>query len=168
MPIAAYLQTLCLSHGRPEYKISSEKEESVMKKLVVYFSYSGVTAARAEKLAKQYGAELFELKAKVPYSASDVNWRDENSRNVLEYKDPDCRPAIEAMPDLSGVDEIWVGYPIWWYTHPRMIDTFFDEAPLEGIAIHLFATSGGSGIDKSFAELKKAHPSLSITDAKRI
>ena len=139
-----------------------------MSRLVIYFSYSGVTASKAQKLAKQNDAEVFELKAKVPYSDADVNWRDENSRNVLEYKDVNCRPAIEAMPDLTGVSEIWVGYPIWWYTHPRIINTFFDEASLEGVKIHLFATSGGSGIDKSFAELKEPYPALSFIDAKRI
>ena len=139
-----------------------------MSKLVVYFSHSGVTAKKAEKLAESNNAAVFEIKAAVPYTAADVNWRDENSRNVLEYKDAACRPAIAEMPDLDGVDEIWVGYPIWWYTHPRIINTFFDRADLAGKTVHLFATSGGSSIEKSFEELKETYPQADIKDAKRI
>ena len=139
-----------------------------MSKLVAYFSYSGVTARKAKKIAGEFGAEMFEIKAKVPYTAADVNWQDKESRNVKEQNDPACRPEIEAMPDLTGVDEIWVGYPIWWYTHPRIIDTFFDQADLAGKKIHLFATSGGSGIDGSVKDLRKAYPYLEIIDGKRM
>ena len=139
-----------------------------MSKLVAYFSYSGVTAGKAKAIAEDCGADLFEIKAKIPYTASDVNWQDKSSRNVKEQNDPACRPEIEAMPDLSGVDEIWIGYPIWWYTHPRIIDTFFDQADLSGKKIHLFATSGGSGIERSVKELQKAWPELTIVDGKRM
>ena len=139
-----------------------------MSKLVAYFSYSGVTGRKAQALAKEVGANTFEIKAKVPYTAADVNWQDKGSRNVKEQKDPACRPEIESMPDLTGVDEIWVGYPIWWYTHPRIIDTFFDQADLAGKKIHLFATSGGSGIDGSVKDLRKAYPDLEIIDRKRM
>ena len=139
-----------------------------MSKLVAYFSYSGVTGRKAQALAKEVGADTFEIKAKVPYTAADVNWQDKGSRNVKEQNDPACRPEIESMPDLTGVDEIWVGYPIWWYTHPRIIDTFFDQADLAGKKIHLFATSGGSGIDGSVKDLRKAYPDLEIIDGKRM
>ncbi|MBP3853021.1 MAG: flavodoxin, partial [Erysipelotrichaceae bacterium] len=77
-------------------------------------------------------------------------------------------PEIKEMPDLRDVDEIWVGYPIWWYTHPRIINTFFDQADLKGKTIHLFATSGGTGINGSLQELKKEYPSLHIVDGKRV
>ena len=93
-----------------------------MSKLVTYFSYSGVTKRRAENLAKENSAETFEIKAKVPYTSADVNWQDKSSRNVIEYNDKSSRPEIETIPDLSSVDEIWIGYPIWWYTHPRYHD----------------------------------------------
>ena len=139
-----------------------------MSKLVAYFSYSGVTGRKAQALAKEVGADTFEIKAKVPYTAADVNWQDKGSRNVKEQNDPACRPEIESMPDLTAVDEIWVGYPIWWYTHPRIIDTFFDQANLAGKKIHLFATSGGSGIDGSVKDLRKAYPDLEIIDGKRM
>ena len=139
-----------------------------MSKLVAYFSYSGVTGRKAQALAGEVGADTFEIKAKVPYTAADVNWQDKGSRNVKEQNDPACRPEIESMSDLTAVDEIWVGYPIWWYTHPRIIDTFFDQADLAGKKIHLFATSGGSGIDGSVKDLRKAYPDLEIIDGKRM
>lgn len=139
-----------------------------MKKMIVYFSYSNTTKRKAEALSKELHAELFELCASQPYSAQDVNWQDDTSRNVKEYKDASCRPEIKEMPDLSDVDEIWVGYPIWWYTHPRIINTFFDQADLKGKTIHLFATSGGTGINGSLQELKKEYPSLHIVDGKRM
>ena len=139
-----------------------------MSKLVAYFSYSGVTGRKAQALAGEVGADTFEIKAKVPYTAADVNWQDKDSRNVKEQNDPACRPEIESMPDLTAVDEIWVGYPIWWYTHPRIIDTFFDQANLAEKKIHLFATSGGSGIDGSVKDLRKAYPDLEIIDGERM
>ena len=139
-----------------------------MGKMVVFFSHSGITKRRAEGLAREYGAELFELKAKEPYSEADVDWRDKSSRNVKEYEDKMCRPGIEQMPDLSDVDELWIGYPIWWYTHPRIINSFFDQADLAGKQIHLFATSGGTGIDGRVKELRETYPDITIADGRRI
>lgn len=139
-----------------------------MSKLVTYFSYSGVTKRRAENLAKENSAETFEIKAKVPYTSADVNWQDKSSRNVIEYNDKSSRPEIETIPDLSSVDEIWIGYPIWWYTHPRIINTFFDQADLKGKKIHLFATSSSTGIEGSVKELRETYPDVDIVDAKRI
>lgn len=139
-----------------------------MSKLVAYFSYSGVTKRTAEKLAKEVGAETFEIKPAVPYTRADVNWQDNNSRNVKEYKDASSRPEITALPNLGDVDEIWVGYPIWWYTHPRIINTFFDQADLAGKKVHLFATSSSTGIQGSLDELRATYPQLKILDGKRI
>ena len=78
------------------------------------------------------------------------------------------RPEIDEMPDWSGVDEIWIGYPIWWYTHPRIINTFFDQADLAGKQVHLFATSGGTGIDGSVKELRETYPGVNIVDGKKL
>lgn len=139
-----------------------------MSKLVAYFSCSGHTRSKAEQLAQQVGAELFEIRASVPYTASDIRWWNPWSRCVKEHKDATCRPEIEALPDLSGVNEIWVGYPIWWYTHPHIIDTFFERADLEGKTVHLFATSGGSGIEDSMSQLREAFPDIHIVDGKRL
>ena len=139
-----------------------------MSKLVIYFSFSGVTKRKAEAIAKKENADLFELKAQVPYTDADVNWQDTNSRNVLEHKDPTSRPAIEKLPDLKNVDEVWVGYPIWWYTHPRIIETLFDEADFTGKKVHLFVTSGGTGVEGSLKELKKEYPNVDFVDGKRV
>ena len=139
-----------------------------MKTIVVYFSYSGVTKRKAENLAGELGADSFELKAKTPYTSADVNWQDKQSRNVREYKDAKSRPEIAELPDLSEYGAVYVGYPIWWYTHPRIINTFFDTADLAGKEIHLFATSSSTGIEGSVEELKKTYPALNIADGKRI
>lgn len=139
-----------------------------MSKLVAYFSYSGTTRRAAESLAKKEGADLFEIKASEPYTSADVRWWNPWSRCVKEHKDETCRPEIEALPELSGVDEIWIGYPIWWYTHPHIIDTFFEQANLEGKTVHLFATSGGSGIEDSVSQLREAFPDIRIVDGKRL
>lgn len=139
-----------------------------MSKLVVYFSHSGITRRRAEALAKEHGADVFEIRAKEPYTDADVNWQDKTSRNVKEYEDKTSRPEITEMPDLSGVDELWIGYPIWWYTHPRIINTLFDKADLTDKQIHLFATSGGTGIDGSVKELRETYPGATIVDGKSI
>ena len=145
-----------------------KQEDFTMSKLVAYFSYSGVTKRKAEKLAKDNGADVFEIKAKVPYTDADVNWQDKKSRNVLEYNDKSSRPKIAEMPDLTGVDEIWIGYPIWWYTHPRIINTFFDMADLTGKKVHLFATSSSTGIEGSVKELMESYPGVDIVDGKRM
>jgi len=139
-----------------------------MSKLVTYFSYSGVTKRKAESLAKDVSADTFEIKAKIPYTDADVNWQDNHSRNVIEYNDKSSRPEIAEFPELSDVDELWIGYPIWWYTHPRIINTFFDQSDLKGKTIHLFATSSSTGIEGSVKELKETYPDMNIADGKRI
>ena len=139
-----------------------------MSKLVTVFSYSGNTLKAAENIAKENQADLFEIKAKEPYTTEDVNWRDETSRCITEWKDVDSRPEIEAIPKLDGVDELWIGYPIWCYIHPRIINTFFDYLHSEGIRVHLFATAGSMGIEQSAEDLKKTYPEVEIVEAKRI
>lgn len=137
-------------------------------KLVTYFSYSGNTRKAAETIAEENHADLFEIRAKEPYTTEDVNWRDENSRVIAELKDETIRPEIERMPDLTGVDELWVGYPIWNYVHPRIINTFFDNIDMKGIKIHLFCTAGSMGIERSEEAIKRCYPDAEIVDAKRI
>ncbi|MCR5255112.1 MAG: flavodoxin [Acetatifactor sp.] len=139
-----------------------------MSKMVVYYSHSGVTRKRAVDIAAANGAAIFELHPKVPYTEADVNWQNDTSRSVVEYKDSNSRPEIDVMPDLSDVDELWVGYPIWWYTTPRIINTFFDNAVLKGKKVHLFATSSVTGVDESLDELRSLYPDVDIVDAKRV
>lgn len=131
-----------------------------MKKAVLYFSATGTTRRAAQKLAAQNGADLIEIVPEIPYTEADLNWTDKNSRNVLEYQDAACRPAIHDLPDLSAYGQIWLGYPIWWYTAPRILFTAAQQLP-ENCTVIPFATSGGSTIAKSEKDLKAiASPSI--------
>lgn len=140
-----------------------------MSKLVAYFSASGVTARKAQKIAKELGADLHEIKPAVPYTSADLNWMDKKSRNVLEKDDPGSRPELaEKLFDASAYDEIYIGFPIWWYTAPRIINSFLESGNFMGKKVHLFATSGGSGIQKSLDDLRKAYPSIDFADGKMV
>ena len=117
------------------------------KVLVAYFSASGVTARAAKEIAAATGGELFEIAPALPYSRADLDWTDKNSRSSVEMNDEGCRPAMKsAPPDISGFDRIFIGFPIWWYVEPRIIDTFLESLDLAGKEVVAFATSGGSGI----------------------
>ena len=94
------------------------------KSLVAYFSASGVTAKAAEKIAAAAGADLYEIQPEEPYTPADLNWMDKKSRSTVEMNDPKCRPAIaEAVEDMEQYDTVWVGFPVWWYVEPRIVDT---------------------------------------------
>ena len=117
------------------------------KVLVAYFSASGVTVRAAKEIAAATGGELFEIAPALPYSRADLDWTDKNSRSSVEMNDEGCRPAMKsAPPDISGFDRIFIGFPIWWYVEPRIIDTFLESVDLTGKEVVAFATSGGSGI----------------------
>ena len=123
--------------------------------LIAYFSASGVTARTAKEMAKAAGADLYEICPAEPYTAADLNWMDQKSRSTLEMNDPACRPAIAApAADLDQYDTVFVGFPIWWYVEPRIVDTFLERSDFSGKTVIPFATSGGSGIEK--AERPKA------------
>lgn len=124
------------------------------KTLVAYFSASGNTQKLARALAAATGAELFCIEPAVPYTGPDLDWRDKNSRSTLEMQNRDSRPAIAGVPeDISGYDRIFVGFPIWWYTAPTIINTFLESLDLSGKTVIPFATSGGKrhGTDKPLA-----------------
>lgn len=126
--------------------------------LTAYFSASGVTKAAAEKLAKAIGSDLFEIEPEVPYTKSDLNWMNKNSRSSLEMKDPSSRPAIKAVcPDMEKYDVVFVGFPIWWYVAPTIVNTFLEAHDMRGKTVIPFATSGGSGMGKTNDALR---PSL--------
>lgn len=122
------------------------KEVIQMKALVAYFSASGVTKKLAERLAAAVGGDLFEIAPVTPYTSADLDWRNENSRSSVEMKDRACRPAMKAKPDTAPYDVIFVGFPVWWYREPSIIDSFLDAYDFKGKKIVLFATSGTSGI----------------------
>ena len=138
-----------------------------MSKLVAYFSASGVTEAKAKELAKVIGAELYEIVPAVRYTRADLNWMDKKSRSTVEMNDKSSRPALaETKHDFSPYDVIYIGFPIWWYTAPTIINTFLETFDLSGKTIVLFATSGGSSIDKAVKDMQKQYPALNITGGK--
>ena len=115
--------------------------------LVAYFSASGVTRRRAGEIARAVGADLYEIAPAQPYTAADLDWTDKKSRSTLEMKDPACRPAIAAPAEnMERYDTVFVGFPVWWYVEPRIVDTFLESCDLAGRTVIPFATSGGSGI----------------------
>lgn len=120
------------------------------KKLVAYFSASGVTAKVAERLSESIGADLHEITPKVRYTDADLDWRDKTSRSSIEMSNPTSRPEIERIRDnMQDYDTIYLGFPIWWYIAPTIINTFLESYDLTGKTIVPFATSGGSGMGKT-------------------
>ena len=135
------------------------------KALVAYFSASGRTAKVAEKLAAAMGADSYEIKPEVKYTKADLNWMDKKSRSSVEMNDKSFRPAIiTGDVDVSGYSTIYLGFPIWWYVAPTLINTFLEAYDFAGKKIVLFATSGGSGFGNTVAELKPSAPNAEIVE----
>lgn len=139
------------------------------KKIVAYFSVSGVTKAAAERLAKAIGADLFEIKPKTPYTKADLDWTNKNSRSTVEANNPASCPEIaERLSDISGYDMVYIGFPIWWYVAPKIIDTFVESYDFSGKTLVPFATSGGSGMGRTAEVLKNLCPSANWKGGKVI
>ena len=137
------------------------------KKLVAYFSASGRTAKVAKKLANELGADIYEIKPEVKYTKADLNWMNKKSRSSVEMNDRSFRPAIiTGDVDVSGYDTVYLGFPIWWYVAPTLINTFLEAYDFAGKKIVLFATSGGSGFGNTVAELQPSAPGAEITGTK--
>lgn len=137
------------------------------RKLVAYFSASGITAKVAENLADAIGADLFEIVPAVRYTHTDLDWRNENSRSSIEMKNPASRPPVETVRDnISEYDVIFVGFPIWWYIAPTIINTFLEQHDLAGKTIIPFATSGGSGMGKTNEALKPSCPASNLLEGR--
>ena len=135
--------------------------------LVAYFSASGVTAKAAWKLSEAAGADLYEIKPKVPYSSADLDWTNKKSRSSVEMNDPIFRPEIAGK--LEGMDQydlVFVGFPIWWYVAPTIVNTFLEKYDFSGKKIILFATSGGSGFGNTVKELQPSAPNSEIVEGK--
>lgn len=129
------------------------------KTLVAYFSASGVTAKAAQKIAEAIGADLYEIRPELPYTSKDLDWMDRNSRSSVEMNDPASRPAIaQPVGNLAQYDTILVGFPIWWYVEPRIVDTFLESYDFSGKTMIPFATSGSSGIEKAQQSLEAHCP----------
>ena len=129
------------------------------KKLVAYFSASGVTAKVADMLADAVGADIYEIRPEVPYTKADLNWMDKKSRSTIEMNDRTSRPAIaDKNAKVEQYDTIFLEFPIWWYRAPSIINTFLESYNFSGKKIILFATSGGSKFGKTVEELKVSVP----------
>ena len=123
--------------------------------LVAYFSASGVTARAAKEIARAVGADLYEIRPAEPYTGADLDWMDKRSRSTREMNDPACRPAIaEPAEHMEQYDTVFVGFPVWWYVEPRIVDTFLESYDFAGKALIPFATSGGSGISGAEKSLR--------------
>ncbi len=138
------------------------------KKLVAYFSASGTTAKVAEKLAAAADAELYEIRPAVPYEKRDLNWMDKKSRSTVEMQDPNCRPALaDTAAPVAGADVIFLGFPIWWYREPGIIDSFLDAYDFSGKTIVPFFTSGGSGLGEGQERIAALAKGAKVLEGKR-
>ena len=140
------------------------------KVLVAFFSASGVTRRVAGNLADVIGADLYEIVPAVPYTKADLNWMNRKSRSSVEMKDRSCRPEIssETKVDVSPYDIIFVGFPIWWYREPSIIDTFMEAHDFSGKTVIPFATSGTSGLGDTAKNLKESAPAAEVLEGKRL
>lgn len=132
-------------------------------KLVAYFSATGTTKNMAKKVATEVGGDLFEITPETLYTAADLNWMDKKSRSSVEMSDKSFRPKMNGEKiDISKYDEIYIGFPIWWYGAPTIINTFLESYDFSGKKIKLFATSGGSGFGKTVKELQASAKGATI------
>ena len=149
-------------------KIEREENDGTKENIGSIFSCSGVTKKAAEAVASVADADLYEIKPEIPYTSADLDWTDPKSRSSIEMKDPSSRPAIaEKAAGMDGYETIFVGFPIWWYVAPTIINTFLETYDFSGKRIILFATSGGSGFGKTAAALKKSlSPDAALVEGK--
>lgn len=144
---------------RPAAHILTREALHMGKTLVAYFSAGGVTRAVAERLAAAAGADLFEIRPAVPYTAADLDWTNKNSRSSVEMSNPGSRPEIaQRLEGMEGYDTVFVGFPIWWYVAPSIVRTFLESYDFSGKTLIPFATSGGSGLGKTLEQLKPLCP----------
>lgn len=140
-----------------------------MKRLVTYFSASGVTRKAAEELAAVAKADIHEIKPAEPYTREDLDWRNKKSRSSLEMQNEASRPALDgAIPDLLEYDTVYIGFPIWWGVAPRVVNTFIENSDLKDKDLIVFATSGGSGLEYAVNDLRKRYPGLNIRSGRLV
>ena len=135
--------------------------------LVAYFSASGVTKNVAEKIANDNGYDIFEIVPEEIYTAEDLDYTNNDSRSTIEMNDKSFRPPIAETCDVSGYDTVVIGFPVWWYTAPTIINTFIESVDLSGKTIKVFCTSGGSGVDKCVSDLQDTYPELNFAKGMR-
>mgnify|MGYP004559230471 FL=1 len=137
--------------------------------LVVYFSCSGETKKVAEELKSVLNCDIFEIVPETLYTDRDLDWNDKNSRSTIEMGDESCRPRIRNRIDnIDKYDTIYLGFPIWWYTAPRVINTFLESYDFSNKKVVLYCTSGGSSIDKTYNDLKNSYPNIDFIKGSRL
>ena len=137
--------------------------------LVTYFSASGVTAKVAQNIADNMGADIFEIKPKVAYTSEDLNWMNKKSRSSIEMNDKAFRPEIKGtVSKLNDYTTILIGFPVWWYTAPTIINTFIESLDFTGKTLIPFCTSGGTGIEGCEKDLKNAYPKYTWKEGRRL
>ena len=156
---ALLIAACCLLFGACAQTPKGKENKEMKKTLIVYFSATGTTKAAAERLANEVNADLYEIVPEQPYSAADLDWRDKSSRSTIEMKDKSSRPAIKGRCErIAQYDTVWIGFPVWWYTAPTSVNTFIEAPDLSGKVLNVFATRGGSTVDGSYNDLRKAYP----------
>ena len=139
------------------------------KTLVAYFSASGVTARVAKEMSEAVKADLYEICPVEAYTDADLNWMDKKSRSTVEMNDPACRPKIAgAVENIEQYDTVLIGFPIWWYVEPRIIDTFLESYDFSGKTLIPFATSGGSGIGRAEKSMREHCPKANWKQGKLV
>ncbi len=136
--------------------------------LVAYFSATGVTTQAAKKVASLLEAPLFEIQPKVPYTRADLNWMDANSRTTQEVKTPNTSIEIAQWPDLTGITTLFIGFPVWWYAAPKIVESFLSHFSLKGISVIPFCTSGGTSINGCEKKLESSFPQATWLPGLRI
>ena len=165
--IVVFVGTIFMFKNNNGGEVMAETKSN-KKVLVAYFSASGVTAKVADRLSKATGADLFEIKPAEPYTSADLDWTNKKSRSSVEMADKSSRPAIaNKVADMSKYDVIFVGFPIWWYREPSIIDTFMESYDFSGKQVVPFATSGGSGMGDSGSIMQKLAPKAKVDNGKR-
>lgn len=140
---------------------SNNQNQKGMKTLVAYFSATGTTEKVARQVAEAAGADLYKIDPVQPYTTADLDWTNKSSRSTVEMKDPKSRPAIKkTLKNADAYSVVYIGFPIWWYTAPTIINTFIETYNLNGKTVIPFATSGGSTVSKAAEDLKNAYPKI--------
>ena len=148
----------CAQNQKGDSKMNESAKKNV---LVAYFSATGTTKEAATELAKAANADLYEIEPEKTYTTADLDWHDSASRSTVEMKNPKSRPAIKGkVENMAQYDTVYVGFPIWWYTAPTIINTFVETNDLKGKTVVTFATSGGSTVAKATKDLKAAYPDV--------
>lgn len=169
MVAAMSLMAFCTGRAQAGEPTSASQSEEGKRVLVAYFSCTGTTERVAETIAAETKGVLYRITPKQPYTSADLNWNDEKSRSSVEMKDLKSRPELaDKKANIAAYDVIFVGYPIWWYTNPTIVNTFFEAYDFSGKTVIPFATSGGSSITKSEESLKQLYKGIHWKPGKRL